>query len=176
MQLFKHLATSLGLALALTACGGGGEAHEDSHDHGHSHSAKFGGYLVELGDHFANLEVVHDTEAGSMAIYVLGAHAEELVKSSTEALSLSINVHADEPLTFTLPAEENEVTKNKKGASAKFTVTDERLKELDHGHCTIASVEARGETFEDVKFDLGGHEDDHDHDHDGDDHGEGSDG
>lgn len=182
-----HAGVAAGLSVALTACGGDGHDHDHDHGGGHAHDPKFGGFLVELGDHFANLEIVHDAEAGSMTVYVLGAHAEDTVKSSTEELSLSIDVHGDEPLTFTLAADESTVTGNKKGASAKFSVTDERLKGLEHGHAAVASVEARGTTFEDVKFDIGGHDEDHghdehdDHDHDGDDHdhdhdGEDSDG
>lgn len=181
-----HAGLAAGLALTVSSCTVKVEqGHGDGH--GHAHDPKFGGFLVELGDHYANLEVVHDAEAGSLAIYVLGAHAEDTVKSSTEELALSIDVHGDEPLTFVLAADESSLSGNTKGASAKFSVTDERLQGLEHGHGTVASIEARGETFEDVTFDLGGHDeddghDDHDgHDHDGDDHdhdhdGEDSDG
>lgn len=171
-----HAGVAAGVAVTLTACGGG---HDHDHDHGggHAHEPTFeGGFLVELGDHFANLEVVHDAEAGTLDIYVFGAHAEKMVQSSTEELAVSLDVHGDEPLAFVLAAVESSMTGNKKGASSKFSVTDERLKGLQHAHGTVASVEARGETFEDVTFDLGGHDeedghDDHDgHDHDGDDH------
>lgn len=169
-----HAGLAAGLALAISSCTVKSE-EDHGHDHGHAHDPKFGGFLVELGDHFANLEIVHDVEAGSLTVYVLGAHAEETVKSSTEELALSINVHADEPLTFVLAADESSLSGNQKGASAKFSVTDERLAGLEHGHATVSAVEARGEIFEDVTFDIGGHgEDDHggdDHeDHDGDDH------
>ena len=176
-----HAGLAAGLALTVSSCTVKVEqGHGDGH--GHAHDPKFGGFLVELGDHYANLEVVHDAETGSLAIYVLGAHAEDTVKSSTEELALSIDVHGDEPLTFVLAADESSLSGNTKGASAKFSVTDERLQGLEHGHGTVASIEARGETFEDVTFDLGGHDeddghDDHDgHDHDGDDHGHDHDG
>ena len=167
-----HASLAAGLALAVSSCAV--KVEEDhGHDHGHAHDPKFGGFLVELGDHYANLEVVHDVEAGSLTVYVLGAHAEETVQSSTEELALSIDVHGDEPLTFVLAADESSLSGNKKGASAKFSVTDERLQGLEHGHGTVASVEARGETFEDVTFDIGGHDaGDADDDHEGDDHEE----
>ena len=57
--------------VAVAACSGSEAGHE-GHDHAageehsHAHSAKFGGTLVELGDHFANIELTNDVNAETL--------------------------------------------------------------------------------------------------------------
>lgn len=157
-------------ALAIAACTT--EAHDDHHDDegGHAHTAKYGGVLVELGDHFASIEVVQDHEAGTLKVYCLDAHAEESERSPTESLSMSLDVHADEPIVVTLAPHVSELSGETVGDSSLFEVTDDVLKGVDHFHGTIAEITLRGTKFEDVKFDWPP-EDDHDedgHDEDGD--------
>lgn len=43
----------------------------DAHEHG-----PHGGHMLELGDHVAHLEVVHDDAAGRMTLYLFGADAK----------------------------------------------------------------------------------------------------
>jgi len=67
-----HAILVLCLALALVACGDHDHKDHDHKDHDHngddkrpsvhSHEAKYGGALIEIGDHFAHLEVVAEKQ------------------------------------------------------------------------------------------------------------------
>lgn len=61
------------LGSLLSACGNGDEegGHSSGQSKAHSHGPH-GGHLLEVGDHVAHLEVIHDEEAGKLTVYVLG--------------------------------------------------------------------------------------------------------
>ncbi len=159
---------------AITACSGSEASHGDAeHSHegeGHAHEAQFGGTLVELGDHFANLEFTWDAETGEVALYTWDAHVTGSERSSTEAPSLTIAPHVHEgegvePFALVLAPRVSETTRETVGDSSKFTGQHDSLKGLDHFTVTVAEVTLKGKTFKDVEF---MHPSDaHDHDHDG---------
>ncbi len=185
-MMFLHQTLRAGLVLtavaALAACSKD-EAHDD-HDHehteggGHAHDPIHeGGVLMELGDHFANLEAVHDAETGSLTIFAIDFHSDKWPKSPTESLKVTLETHDGDPIEVTLAADVSELRGNKKGASSQFSAEVDALKGLDHFHGTVAEISVKGQVFKDVRFDFGGgHDDDgeeHDgHDHDGEDHDE----
>jgi hypothetical protein len=76
----------------LGACGD----DEDRHDHGneviggggHDKLGPHGGDLIELGDHVAHLEVVHDSEAGTLTLHVLDAGMKPTSLTTAPVLSL----------------------------------------------------------------------------------------
>ena len=78
--------------LCLGACGG------DDHAHGpagmepesatHTEEAPHGGELIELGQHVAHLEVVHDESAASITVYVLDADLKPLALAEAPVLNL----------------------------------------------------------------------------------------
>ena len=188
----KRLGASLLLVTyaALVSCGG---AHDHDHDHDHDHEgtgehageghvhtaphAEEGGMLVELGDHFANAEFVLDPEAGQLTMYTYGGHAEKSVRSPSESVVVSIDMHGDEPLELELMAQASKLSGETVGDSSHFVAKDETLVGAHHFHGLIRSVSVLGTEFADVKFDYDlpaegeGHDHDgDDHDHDGDDH------
>ncbi len=75
----------------LTACGDS----EDSHDHesnpaaasGHAEHGPHGGELIELGDHVAHLEVVHDDDSGTITLYSLDADLKPTTLSKAPVLN-----------------------------------------------------------------------------------------
>lgn len=84
MRTFTEL-TVAALVLALTACGKepppSGPASKAPSPAGipvstapaadeHSHDGKHGGHMIELGDHEAHLEIVHDAAKGTITAYV----------------------------------------------------------------------------------------------------------
>ena len=161
---------------ALVACGGG-EEHGGGHDHGgHVHLAPHadeGGMLVELGDHFANVEFVLDPEAGRLTMYTLGAHASKAVRSPSTSVVVSVDMHGDAPLEVELAAQASELNGDTVGASSMFVGEDPGLVGAGHFHGTIRAINLRGEDFADVKFDYDlalEDSDGGDHDHDGEDH------
>ncbi|MEM8709441.1 MAG: hypothetical protein AAGG01_00700 [Planctomycetota bacterium] len=166
--------TAAAITLAVACSGGHAEEHEHG-EHGHAHSANFGGTLVELGDHFANVELTHDAETGEVALYTYDAHAEGSQRSSTEAPELQITPHVHEgdpvePFTLVLEPRVSATSGEKVGDSSKFTGQHDSLKGLDHFEVTITEIELKGQTFTGVEF---MHPSDaHDHDHDEEGHGE----
>ncbi|MEL6429484.1 MAG: hypothetical protein AAFZ87_09890 [Planctomycetota bacterium] len=180
MHLFHHAARAsvLAASVALASCGGGEEGgHDhDGHDHGgHVHAAQFGGTVVELGDHYANLEYKHDSETGNFELWTMDAHNESPVKSPTESVSVVIG-EGEDAFTIELQPEVSASMEWAVGSSAHFEGSDQRLLGMDVFHATVTSVSVRGQVFEDVLLHVGHapHGDDdhegHDHDHDGEDH------
>ena len=55
---------------------------------GHIHVALHGGVLVEVGDHAYNLELVRDSDAGKLTVYVLDGHAENFVRIAVPSFEL----------------------------------------------------------------------------------------
>lgn len=182
-------ATAIAVSAALVACGGSGaetsaegHAHEDgeehSHeegeehdddDHGHVHVAPNGGTLVEIGDHFANVEFVLDAESGELTMYTLGAHAETAVRCPDASVVVEADMHGDAPTVVTLAAQESSLSGETVGDSSKFVGQHDELKGADHFHGLLKSVSLMDTTFTDVTFDFPGeqgHEDGEDHDHD----------
>ena len=169
-------ATRLGFAAAtlvlVAACSGSeaGSGAEASEEHHHAHSAKFGGTLVELGDHFANLEFTWNGETGEVELYTWDAHVEGSQRSATEAPSLAIEPHGHgedvpEPFTVVLAPRVSKTSGETVGDSSKFTGQHDSLKGLDHFSVTVAEVTLKGQTFKDVEFMHPA--DAHDHDHEG---------
>jgi len=75
------------LPLLVAACAGPDEPPPASH----AHQPRFGGVLVELGNHEANLEIVHDPAEGRLAVYVLDAHAERTVRIAAPSLVATVD-------------------------------------------------------------------------------------
>ncbi len=168
---------------ALAACSGGEASHgaEGEEEHHHAHEAQFGGTLVELGDHFANLEFACDAETGEVELYTWDAHVTGSQRSTTEAISLSITPHHHgegdgvEPFTMVLAPRVSKTSGETVGDSSKFTGQNDSLKGLDHFGVIVAEVTLKGETFKDVEFLHPTDAHDHDHEEGHDEEGEGHD-
>jgi hypothetical protein len=153
---------ALALTVGLVACGKHEEhAHEEGH--GHTHDPLFGGALVELGDHAANLEVLLDPEAGKLTIYLLDAHATKAVRGKQESMSLTVEPEGGEPFPLELRQEANSLSGETVGDSAVYSVTDERLKGMKNLHGDVASIEFLGQKWEGIEVTWPAGEHDHDH-------------
>ena len=138
-------------ALLLGGCGGG----ESGHGHGHVHKAPHDGTLVELGNHEFNLELVHDEAAGTLAAYVLGAHAERHLQIEQPSIAINLKAGA-ETHELELKAVADELTKETVGDTSHFSAQSEWLKK--HGISgTVVSVTIKGSTYTKVSFDLDAH-------------------
>lgn len=120
-------------------------------DQGSPLDPKFGGYLVNLGDSVACIEVVHDDLAGVLTLYVMGPDANTMIKSSTEELEVQMRLPS---VTLHLAADESDLSGNRRGSSAKFFVADEHLRNLDSANLVVRKIDVRGGTFENILFDL----------------------
>ena len=128
--------------------------HDHDHDHGddHVHTPMFGGTLVELGDHEANLEIAFDGETGTLTLYTLDAHAENPVRLEAESVDVVVEVEDAEPMTLSLAAIADPLTGETVGDTAKFEATDEALVGLDHFDVTVPAITLRGATYTDVHY------------------------
>lgn len=141
----------LGLALG-AGCGGDSHGHDDGGGHAHAAPhAEIGGFLVELGDHYAQLEIVHDRGAGELRFYVYDGHAESAVRLEQEAIELELEL-TDGPLALTAAAQASDLTGETVGDSSEFLAADPRLKGLRTFSGTVREIDVRGETFSDVAF------------------------
>ncbi|MHC4819962.1 MAG: hypothetical protein ACYTF8_18125 [Planctomycetota bacterium] len=71
-------------ALLLAACGDAGPVEPlvpkpEPAAARHQHQPQRGGRLVEIGAHVAQVEIVHDREAGTLAAYIMDGHASRAV-------------------------------------------------------------------------------------------------
>jgi len=157
------------LLLALAACGDRGKdhAHKD-HDHkdhahngddhgGHHHDSPRGGTLVELGDHYAQLDFVLDKELGTFAMYVMDAHAEHPVRIEQKSVEIMLPVpkkdaKGEPGFTLTLHAVANENTGDKVGDTSKFEAPLADLKGFTDFDGKLVSITVKGRTFTDVVF------------------------
>ena len=99
------------IRLDRTMCDGFGACakHDDhAHGEGHVHKAPHGGTLLEVGEHAYNLELVRDTEAGKLTVYVLDGHAENFVRIAAPELQLT--AYSGERRTLPLKAIANSAT------------------------------------------------------------------
>ncbi len=88
---------ALALCLALVACDQGeapGDAApeqgtEEPAAHDHSGDAKHGGAMVEVGEHDALLEVVHDEDAGVVRVWVTDFGGAELKLDAEPLLNIT---------------------------------------------------------------------------------------
>lgn len=163
MKRFMRISVLL-LSVLIAGCGSNDqlaqeidEIHEDAHseetDHGHVHVAPNGGMLVEIGDHFANIEIVLDSETGVLTLYSLGAHAEKPVRLVEETLSLDVTLgDSDESFTLILDAMENPLSGETIGDTSEFRGQSDALIGVDHFHATLASIQTQGVVFQNIEF------------------------
>lgn len=161
------LAASLALALLFAGCGddhdhddtkhaaaehGEDEGAEEHAAHGHANDTRHGGRMAEIGDHAAWVEIVHDRAAGTLTAYVYDAHVQNAARLAQKTLRVEVTA-PDLQETFSLTPVADELTGEKPGDASKFTVTDERLKELAAGwKGAVGPITLAGATFPAAPF------------------------
>lgn len=137
--MMKFVSIAIPLLLVFASCSE--EKHEaepgksSAAAHGHGHKGPHGGHLLEVGDHVAHLEVMHDESAGKMTIYVLGPDAKS---AFTGAKAPQVKLTTDSgPKVLSTTAVS--------GEAGAFAVTDPALKA--HGPEGRISIEIGGKTY-----------------------------
>jgi len=136
-----------------------GHTHEGdaghSHDHPHGHEPQHGGFLVALEEEFANVELLHDAEAGTLDLWALDAHAEghERLKQPTVVVSIDAPSGSSAgAFEVTLAAVASALTGESVGDTSRFQGTDERLVGLAALAGRIGPVDSRGKNFPSTPF------------------------
>ncbi|MGE3172482.1 MAG: hypothetical protein AB7O97_07625 [Planctomycetota bacterium] len=135
--MMKFVSIALPMLLVVASCSD--EKPEDKPSKpgaaAHGHEGPHGGHLLEVGDHVAHLEVMHDEAAGKMTIYVLGSDAKSAL---TDAKAPQVKLSTDSgPKVLSTTAVS--------GAAGAFAVTDPALKA--HGPEGRISIEIGGKTY-----------------------------
>ena len=154
--------------LTLVACGG-----EHSHDHAaeahddHGHAPKYGGSLVELGEHEFQVELLLYPETGTLEAYIWDGCVERAIPSPMKSMTVKIKV-LDTDMPIVLKPAENPYAEDKPGEATKFKGQSDRLVMVEHFDGTLAEVTLAGKSFKDVAFHYhpgAGHDCEHDHEH-----------
>lgn len=153
------------LALALVACG---HDHEDGmHEHGdqnHNHAPKYGGRLVELGEHEFQVELLHYPEDGRLEAYLWDGHVEVPVPTTQKGMQIKVSV-GDMMIVVELAPATNPYAKEAEGKTAKFEGQHDKLKGLGEFEGELIEVSLADKTFKSIAFVYGAEPHDHDHDH-----------
>ena len=146
---------AVGLALVFAGCKDS-HSHEESGQHpagGHAHEAKYGGKLIELGDHEANLELVVDASAGKLTAYVLDAHAENFVRLPLDSITVVAKAGATDQ-TLVLKPVGNAATGEKPGDTSQFEASADWIKSTPTFSVVIRELPVKSKTYRDVQTTL----------------------
>lgn len=147
--------TAFLLAAAMAACGehdhdhGHDHGHDHDHDHAdhddHAHPPKYGGHLVEIGDHLFQVELLLD--GGTLTAYVWDGHVENPVRLKMARFPVAVN-----GTTYELAPVADPLTGETVGDTSRFAVAAAGLKELAELEGTVGPLEIGGRTFEATAF------------------------
>lgn len=151
------------LCLLLTpGCSHDHEGHDHDHDHdhdaapaahgeeGHAHTAPHGGVLIPVGGGGANVEVVHDAEAGTLDLFLLDGCAENPVRCAQGSLVVQVG-----DASFEVPARASELTGETVGDTSQFSLTDAGLKDASLQGARLTALEILGQRLEGIALDGG---------------------
>lgn len=116
---------------------------------GHSHTAPHGGALLELGDHFAFLELVVEPDTGKMTLYVLDGEAEKAVRLTHKAISVRVEAPTGVG-TLDLQGRANTLTGETVGDTSEFVATHAGLKGATKVQARVGEIVVKGQTLRDL--------------------------
>ena len=175
---FKTILTSMPLLFLGCGCHDGSHEHGHDHDHGHEHDhahesdedhdeelsdghthaaphEEVGGVLIELGDHYANLELVPDFETGHLSLYFWDAHAESPARLTAPTLKADITI-GSETFPLVLAAQASLLTGETEGDSAHFRAHEARFIDAESFSGTLQQLNLMGESFDGQAFSYPG--------------------
>lgn len=115
----------------------------------HQHEAPHGGTLVELGEHFANLELVLDAVSGKLTAYVLDGHADQAIRLEQREIVLKLK-----DSTLSLQAVGSPLTGERPGDTSQFEGQSDSLKGQKEFDAKVVRIVVKGQDFQDVSFNF----------------------
>ena len=148
------MAACVAASLLIAGCGGDSSSHADGHsEDAHGHTAKYGGKLVELGRHEANLEFVFDPVDGRLTVYALDAHAENFVRLPLDGITAQVTVNGVEQ-TLVLRPIGNSATGEKPGDTSQFQGAADGLKAATRIEVLVKELPFKSKQFRDIRTTL----------------------
>lgn len=113
--------------------------------------------MTELGDHVAQLEIVHDAESGTLTLYAFDGHADMPLKLGVESVFVEVEPESHGGyIPLELKGVANSLTGETTSDTSQFSVVDEELKQFENFRAVIPAIVVRGATFEEVAFEYRG--------------------
>jgi hypothetical protein len=136
-------------AIALAGCSKSPTAASDQ-PHLHVDRPPHGGTAVALGDDY-NLELVLNSEAGTLQAYVLDGEMEDFIRSSVPTIEFATTARGT-TRTLVLSAVANPATGETVGDTSLFEASADWLKTAGEFDGVLKSITIRGTTFTGVRF------------------------
>ena len=139
-------------ALLCAACGD--DVHEPAPAAAtakHDHQPLRGGRLVEIGEHVAQVEIVHDAEAGTLTAYVMNGHASRAVRLPARSLPVRIEA-AGEEFALELKPVADALTGETVGDTSRFEIRADLLERIRSFRGVIVELHVFDRVFRDVAF------------------------
>jgi hypothetical protein len=143
-------------ALLLAACGDAGPVEPlvpkpEPAAARHQHQPQRGGRLVEIGAHVAQVEIVHDREAGTLAAYIMDGHASRAVRLPAKSLRVRIEFGGEE-FTFDLKPVADALTGETVGDTSRFEIRAGLLERIRGFTGVLVELSVFDRVFRDVSF------------------------
>lgn len=123
--------------------------HEEPH---HAHSPKYGGALVEVGEHVGQMEYVLDPATGKVTVYAMDGHAENPVRLPWTEFKFDVMVAGGAPIAVVASPVANPLTGETVGDTAQFEVVVAGLKGVSTFEVQVPAMEYRGVQVEPIRF------------------------
>ena len=134
--------------LLLASCEHGHNAnHNHEHKHEHHHIAPHGGVLVELGDHFAHIELCFNAAEGVIDLYILDKEAETALVPDQSSVLLELSEPA---LKLELKAVASALTGETTDKSSHLAAQNDALKGLGKILGRLTSLTVKGQKFTEI--------------------------
>ncbi len=117
----------------------------------HSHQPLRGGRLIEIGAHVAQVEIVHDSAAGTLAAYVMDGHASRAVRLPAKSLRVRIEFGGEE-FTFDLKPVADALTGETVGDTSRFEIRADLLERIRGFSGVLVELNVFDRVFRDVAF------------------------
>jgi predicted small lipoprotein YifL len=157
----KALATALALLACCAGCGKPApppnppEAQSAAPPAAHDHQAPHGGLLVEIGEEFAQIELVRDRDSGTLTGYVFDGEAENATRIAQPTLDLVFDAPAAlAGKTISLAARRDILTGETVGDTSEFSAVDDAFRGTAPLKGHVAHILVKGGVFENLAFEI----------------------
>tara|TARA_Y100000589_G_C27097683_1_gene606670 strand:+ start:372 stop:851 length:480 start_codon:yes stop_codon:yes gene_type:complete len=147
------------LAINTIFSGANNNSNTATIDEVHTHEAPHGGVLIELGDHFGLMELLHDPNKGSLQAWFLDGCAENYVRLVKQKIKLVIhgrflNKSVKQTVSFELLPKANPLTGETNRSTSQYQLIHEQLKGVSRLKGMILNVKYKSHDFKNLTFDT----------------------
>lgn len=125
----------------------------------HHHKAPHDGILIEIGNHFGLIEMVHDSKSGELKLWFLNSCADQYVRVKEQKIELVVhgrflNPSSDQLVTFILKPKTNILTGESKESTSQYHVKNQSLINVTRLKGMILNVNYKQVDFKNLTFDI----------------------